>query len=187
LARSKPDPRSCLVVEDDERLRSSLVDALGALRFRVVAAASVAEARERLEAATFDLVVLDVALPDGRAVDVLEIVARSVPAPQVVAMSGAAGPDESFELATLGVRAFLKKPLVLTELEAAVRRALSEPPDLVPHLRSSVGLKPIRSVEESVRATMVDEALARGGGSRRSAAKLLGISRQLLQHILRRG
>jgi hypothetical protein len=33
---------------------------------------------------------------------------------------------------------------------------------------------------------MVDEALARAGGSRRAAARVLAISRQLLQHMLRK-
>ncbi|WP_437764056.1 helix-turn-helix domain-containing protein [Sorangium sp. So ce764] len=41
-------------------------------------------------------------------------------------------------------------------------------------------------VEEQVRTILVDEALARAGGSRRKAAQLLNISRQLLQHSLRR-
>jgi transcriptional regulator with PAS, ATPase and Fis domain len=63
---------------------------------------------------------------------------------------------------------------------------MSEPPDLAPHLKSAVGLVPIKSVEQTVRSTMVSEALARGGGSRRAAARVLSISRQLLQHILRK-
>jgi transcriptional regulator with PAS, ATPase and Fis domain len=33
---------------------------------------------------------------------------------------------------------------------------------------------------------MIDEALAKSRGSRRAAAKLLDISRQLLQHVLRK-
>jgi hypothetical protein len=40
-------------------------------------------------------------------------------------------------------------------------------------------------METAVRQTMTDEALAAAGRSRRRASGLLGISRQLLQHILR--
>jgi DNA-binding NtrC family response regulator len=109
-----------------------------------------------------------------------------MPTPRVIAISGAAGPDESFKLAQCGVRAFLKKPFNLEELEAAVEQALTEPPDLAPHLKSAVGLIPIKNDEETVRATMVPEALARAKGNRRMAARALSISRQLLQHILRR-
>jgi two-component system, response regulator RegA len=178
---------TCVVVEDDRRLRSAIAEALTALGFVVREAGSVKDALAALAEGTPDLLLLDVALPDGRALDVVQATEALSPAPCIVAVSGAAGPDESFALAARGVRAYLKKPLNLAELEAAVQRALSEPPDLAPHVKSAVGRAPIRSVEQSVRATMVQEALARGKGSRRAAARALGISRQLLQHILRKG
>lgn len=178
--------RVALVVEDDDRLRPVLVEALASLGFEVKEAGSVGAATVILEASAPDLLLLDVALPDGRALDLLAVVERVAPRPSVVAMSGAAGPDESFRLAERGVRAYLEKPIQLDELTRAVERALSEPPDLAPHLRSAVGRVPIKDVEATVRSTMVDEALARGKGSRRAAARVLGISRQLLQHILRR-
>lgn len=176
----------CLIVDDDERLRAVLVEALSARGFAVSEAASVAAARAVLGDGTPDLVILDVALPDGRASDVLDLLGYLSPAPRVVALSGAAGPDESFALAQRGVRIYLKKPIQLDELEQAVERALSQPPDLVPHVRAAVGLKSIHEVEQTVRETMVQEAIARGQGNRRVAARVLGISRQLLQHILRK-
>ncbi|HMJ14489.1 MAG TPA: response regulator [Polyangiaceae bacterium] len=177
----------CLIVEDDEGLRRNIGAALSARGFEVHAVASIAEARRALDQSTPDLIVLDVALPDGRAHDLVEVLRRRSPTPAVVAMSGAAAPDETFELAQAGVRAFLRKPIGLRELEAAVDRALTEPPELEQHVRSAVGHLPIRDVEQLVRSTMVNEALARAGGSRRSAARVLDISRQLLQHILRKG
>lgn len=180
-------PKTCLLVEDDERLRRAIADALAALGFLVREASSVKDAQTALCEESPDLLLLDVALPDGRAVDVLDIVDRLSPAPCIVAVSGAAGPDESFALASRGVRAYVKKPLNLVELEDAVRRALSEPPNLTPHVRSAVGRAPVHEVEQQVRDTMVREALARGKGNRRQASRVLGISRQLLQHILRKG
>ncbi len=179
-------PPSCVIVEDDDRLRPVMVDALSAHGFRVREACSVKDALSILREQTPDLLLLDVALPDGRALDVLSVVEGLSPTPRVVAVSGAAGPDESFRLAERGVRAYLKKPFSLEELETAVDRALSQPPDLAPHLKGAVGLIPIKSVEETVRKTMVPEALARAKGNRRVAARVLSISRQLLQHILRR-
>jgi DNA-binding NtrC family response regulator len=177
----------CLIVEDEDRLRCTLAEALGSRGFEVRATASIAEALAALAQGMPDLIVLDVALPDGRAHDLVEALRCRAPTPAVVAMSGAAGPDETFELAQMGVRAFLKKPIGLRELDAAVDRALSEPPELTAHVRSAVGHLPIKDVEQLVRSTMVDEALARSGGSRRAAARVLAVSRQLLQHMLRKG
>jgi two-component system, response regulator RegA len=185
--RSKDANTTCLVVEDDARLRSALASALSARGFVVEEAGSVKEALAQLARGSPGLLLLDVALPDGRALDVLRAVAQLSPTPRIIAMSGAAGPDESFALAERGVRAYLSKPINLAELEAAVDRVSSQPPDLAPALKSSVGLVPIKRIEQTVRATMVKEALARGGGSRRAAARVLSISRQLLQHILRKG
>lgn len=179
--------KTCLVVEDEPRLRATLVEALAVRGFAVREAGSVREALAALAEARPDLVILDVALPDGRALDIVAGAAELTPAPRMVAISGAAGPDESFALAERGVRAYLKKPINLEELEAAIDKALSLPPDLAPHLKSAVGLIPIKDVEQDARATMVKEALARSGGSRRAAARALGISRELLQHILRKG
>lgn len=181
------ETKSCLVVEDDERLCSAIAEALGAIGFSVRVAGTVKAARAALAEASPDLLLLDVALPDGRALDLLDLVQDLSPAPCVVAISGAAGAEEGFELAARGVRAYLKKPINLEELEAGVRRAMSEPPNLAPHVKSVVGRAPVHEVEQLVRDTMVQEALARGKGNRRQASRVLGISRQLLQHILRKG
>jgi DNA-binding NtrC family response regulator len=52
-------------------------------------------------------------------------------------------------------------------------------------VREGVGQMGVREAELVVRRTMVAEALARSGGNRRAAARMLGVSRQHLQHILR--
>jgi hypothetical protein len=44
----------------------------------------------------------------------------------------------------------------------------------------------LRTIEQAVRDNMIEEALALAGSSRRRASSLLGVSRQLLQHMLRR-
>jgi len=54
-----------LAVEDDESLRVVLVDNLESEGYAVTAARSIAEARRALELASYDLVVLDLMLPDG--------------------------------------------------------------------------------------------------------------------------
>jgi DNA-binding NtrC family response regulator len=179
--------KGCLVVEDDQRLCVAISEALRSLGFAVRVVGSVTAARAALMDDPPDLLVLDVVLPDGRALDLLDLLQDLSPTPCVVAISGAAGPEDGFELALRGVRAYLKKPLNLEELEAGVMRALSEPPNLAAHVKSAVGRAPVHEVEQLVRDTMVREALARGKGNRRQASRVLGISRQLLQHILRKG
>ncbi len=177
--------RRALVVEDNRALGRTLEALLAPLCDATELAPSVAEARRALERGPPDLVLTDVRLPDGSAFDVVELASSLVPMPAIVVLSGEATPDESFALAGLGVRAYLAKPVGADELEAALRRAGSEAPRLSNHVRSAVGRVSLRAVEDDVRRSMVQEALARTKGNRRGAAKLLSVSRQMLQHMLR--
>jgi len=174
-----------LVVEDNPALLKTLERTLAGRGYSVRACGTVAEARRVLREWSPELLVLDVELPDGDAFDVLREASELPAAPVVIAMSGVAGPSESFRLAQLGVRSYLTKPLRLEALELAIDEALHMPPDMTPHVRAQVGHVPVRELERHVRRTMVAEALARAGGSRRGAARLLHVSRQLLQHMLR--
>lgn len=174
-----------LVVEDNPALLKTLERALASRGHLVRACDTVAAACSILEEFRPELLILNVELPDGDAFDVLREAAELPAAPVVIAMSGVAGPSESFRLAQLGVRNYLTKPLRLETLEFAINEALQSAPDLTPHVRAQVGHVPVRELERHVRRTMVDEALARADGSRRGAARLLFVSRQLLQHMLR--
>jgi two-component system response regulator RegA len=174
-----------LVIEDSRALLRSLQGALAETYPDVRACRSVGEAETAVADWWPDLVLLDVVLPDGGAHEVLDLLERRHPAPAVIAMSGAAEPAQSFLLATRGVRAYLEKPLRLDRLQAAIRHALEAAPDLLPVLRQIVGHKPLADVQTEVRSIMLDEALARSRGSRRGAARLLSMSRQLLQYLLR--
>jgi len=174
-----------LIVEDNLRLCRALGRALGERFPTVDIVHSVEAARAALGASAPDLILLDFALPDGDAFDVLDAVVARRPAPVVIAMSGQAKPLDTFALAQRGVRAFLDKPITLDTLEAMLRRLADTPPPLAPHVAQTVGHVPLQRLSADVRDAMIDEALARADGSRHEAARVLGISRQLLQYLLK--
>lgn len=182
-------PRRVLVLEDDPALARALASALEVLGFDHRISRCLRDARNELTRLdgewTPDLVLLDVVLPDGTALDFLRALPREAPLPVIVAMSGSAEPAQAFELATLGVRRFLPKPVELHRLGEVLSQACDEAPPIRQHLKALVGTRALSDVEEEVRTTMVTEAVARAG-SVRGAARLLRISRQLLQYILRR-
>ena len=175
-----------LVVEDDPSLARTITAALTSFTEHVHVCGRVSDAVALLTQVHPQLIVLDVALPDGTAFDVLAALATVEPRPIVIAMSGTAQSDESFRLAQLGARVYLRKPFTLAELHSALTLARTTPADLRPHVQNLVGLRPIHEVEDEIRRTMLNEALARAGGSRRGAARILAVSRQLLQHMLRK-
>jgi DNA-binding NtrC family response regulator len=174
-----------LIVEDDVRLAPALKTMLTPLFAEVRVVDRAERCLELLVSWVPDLLVLDVCLPDGSAFDVLEHLKMCSPTPVVIAMSGMATATETFRLGQLGVRSYLTKPFGTQELEAALAAA-EQAPDFRLQLRNMVGSRPVHSVEEEVRKQMLSEAIAQARGNRRQAARLLNVSRQLLQHMLRR-
>ncbi len=127
-----------LIVEDDQSLQRSLQRALG-LRFPAVRACGTrAEASALIAGWRPQLVLLDVMLPDGNALDVLRAAAADGgPQPEVVAMSGFGREDLADALRGLGVHRFLVKPLTPETLEEALRSVTAAA--AVPAPASSLG------------------------------------------------
>ena len=182
---STPVPGCALVVEDHDSLRRGVARTLETLVERVYDTPSVTDGLRLMHDHRPGLVVTDIRLPDGSGLEIARAGAAQAPVSTVVVISGEATPQEAFRLAQLGVRGYLSKPIKFDELVAVVRRALSEPPELEPFLRATVGHVELQTLEESVRRTLLDEALTRSQGKKATAATLLNVSRQLLQYMLR--
>jgi len=174
-----------LIVEDDDALARALETFASRRATTVHRAATKARALEILNEVDVDVLMLDIGLPDGSGEQLLAVLADKPVFTRVIAVSGSADPAIAFALAQAGVRRFVTKPLNLGELERAWDQALKEAPDLRPFIRASVGHRNLHELEGLVRDEMTSEAMAEGGGSRRKASSILGISRQLLQRILR--
>jgi DNA-binding NtrC family response regulator len=176
-----------LIVEDDVSLGDALRRFLEERVTAVDLTHSRKEAERKLREQQFDAALVDLALPDGSGLQVLDALWAQPTMPRVVVISGAATPDVAFRLAQMGVRRFVPKPLNLELLARVWEETVNLAPDVRPFLRGSAGHVDLRTMENLVRQSMIDEALAMARGSRRRASSLLGISRQLLQHILRSG
>lgn len=174
-----------MVVDDDPALLRSLALALEPEVKELRLCGEAQGAVEQLRGWPADVILLDVKLRDGSAFDVLNFALQRESIPAVIAMSGKATADESFQLAQLGVRAYLSKPFGADAVRAEILRVATQSADLRPHLRGMVGHQSVRAVQAEVRETMVREAMGRAEGSRRRAAGLLRVSRQLLQYMLR--
>ena len=175
-----------LIADGSNALGPAVERALMQQAAEVRLATRVAETAALLLEFEPDLMLLGLALADGSAFDVLREVDRVVAAPAVIVIGSAAASEAAFRLAQRGVRAYLSLPVKGAALKQAIDLTLNEKPDLIPHLRAAVGLLSIGEIERSVRRTMIAEALGRSHGNRSDAAKLLKISRQLLQHMMRR-
>ena len=118
-----PEPTSILVVEDDDVLRSTLVEALSVVTSRVREVSRLADATAAITTEEPDLVVLDLGLPDGDGADLLTALRRVTSVP-VIVLSGREDDDEKVALLDAGADDFITKPCSAAELVARVRGQL---------------------------------------------------------------
>ena len=182
---ASPDFGVVLDVEADPVMGATLKRLFERRAERVLSSRSVAEAKKMLSADQVDLVILDVRLDGESGLEVATFASTLVPAPAVVAVSGAAGPQEAFALAQLGVRAYIPKAEIAARIPEIVELARDVPP-LGPVVKAQVGRRSVREVQEVVRDAMLDQALALEHGSLSGAAKRLGVTRQAVQQMARR-
>ena len=173
-----------LIVEDNVPLRTAIAALLRDSGAEVLEAGTERDAIALLNPPP-DLIICDVYLPDGSALKILETALHLSPEPVKIAGSGHASAEEAFQLAKLGVLAYLAKPFSLAELSGTIERVLEAPPDIDTMLRASVGQVPMRELQQRVRKVMVGQALALTRGSRSGAARLLDVSRQAIQQLTR--
>jgi DNA-binding NtrC family response regulator len=114
--------RSILIVDDEANIVSSLQGALGREGYAVDGAAALAEARTRLRDA-YDVVLLDVMLPDGSGLDLLAEIREAAPETVVIMMSGHATVEAAVRATRLGAFDFLEKPISLERLLVLLRNA----------------------------------------------------------------
>jgi two-component system nitrogen regulation response regulator NtrX len=104
-----------LVVDDEAEIRSSLEEILAEEGYTVATAATAAEAKVLIEDAPYDVVLLDIWLPDRDGLDVLADI-HSLDAekrPEVVIISGHGTIESAVKATKLGAYDFLEKPLSL--------------------------------------------------------------------------
>ena len=112
-----------LVVDDDTRLRGLLNTFLSKSGFRVTTASNAAEARQRLSALDFDLIVLDVMMPGESGLELAGELRRSDDVP-ILMLTAMADPKDRIVGLEAGVDDYLGKPFDPRELLLRIQNIL---------------------------------------------------------------
>ncbi|MBF8747724.1 response regulator transcription factor [Pseudomonas putida] len=112
-------PTSLLLAEDDPRLRQDLECHFLSRHFQVHACANGTQALAAIEAARFDLVLLDIMLPGIDGLSLLDQLRRQQAVP-VMLMSALGAEQDRISGFTRGADDYLPKPFSLAELDARV-------------------------------------------------------------------
>jgi diguanylate cyclase (GGDEF)-like protein len=120
------DKASILIVDDDKDTRRGLGKILREEGCEIDSAGTGQEAVERLDEKSFNLVILDIKLPDIEGTKLLTNIKKTHPDIDVVIVTGYASLDNTMEALNGGASAYITKPIVLKELFATLRKLLKK-------------------------------------------------------------
>ena len=118
-----------LVVDDEHGIRELLSEILNDEGHSVDLAENAAEARKARLENSYDLVLLDIWMPDTDGVTLLkEWAGQGLLTMPVIMMSGHATIDTAVEATRIGAQSFLEKPITMQKLLKAVQQGLVREP-----------------------------------------------------------
>ncbi len=112
-----------IVLEDDLIVRKNLEQQLRQRRYDVAATGTIAGAHEFLAKDTFDLMFVDVRLPDGEGTDLLRELQSRPQKPLIVMVTGFGSVESAVECMRNGAFDYMLKPFSNDQLEVTLKKA----------------------------------------------------------------
>jgi len=118
--------RLIAVVDDEELTCRRLKQSLEKMGHRVETFLNASSFWSRLESLSFDLVFLDLRLPDGDGLQILKQLKSNYPETEVIIITGYGSINSAIEATRAGAFHYVTKPLRLTEIKNLARKALEK-------------------------------------------------------------
>ena len=119
-----------LVVEDERNVGETLVERLRNAGYQVMRADSAVSARRAFGENYFQLVLMDVGLPDGNGFDLARELRARAPGSAIIFLTAHAGADDRIRGLELGADDYVGKPFHFRELLLRIQNALKRAQDL---------------------------------------------------------
>ncbi len=157
-----------LIVDDEESARNFICEAMKDAGYEALEAGDLASAHKAVDSGAADIILLDVRLPDGSGLSLLDRLAVENPRPPVIMITAHGEVDMAVEAMKKGAQDFLQKPLDLEQLLEAIARsneivALRRELDMLrratgPKVEMVVGETPVmqRIINEAERAAAAE-------------------------------
>jgi DNA-binding NtrC family response regulator len=117
---------SVLIIDDEQEIRESLEQILGVEGYRVASAATAEEGLRKVDDGVFDLVLLDISLPDRHGLEVLKTLRRESPDVGVIMITAYDSSQMAFQASKEGAESYITKPWDNDKLLLEVRNALDK-------------------------------------------------------------
>src|SRR3990172_8015319 len=119
-------PVRLLLVDDEEEFLLATSRALGRRGFEVSVAPNGVTALEKISSESFDVVVLDVKMPDIDGLEVFSQIGSLAPELPVILLTGHPSVADAFHTSKHGIADYLSKPVEMDELAQKARQAVAE-------------------------------------------------------------
>jgi two-component system, OmpR family, KDP operon response regulator KdpE len=113
-----------LVVEDDDGIRQSLFETLGALGFAVGESSRGEDALTRLTMTDYDAVLLDINMPGMSGMEACRRISQAYPGLPIIMLTVRDDEDDKVQALDLGADDYVTKPFQVRELTARLRSAI---------------------------------------------------------------
>ncbi|MCI5082547.1 MAG: response regulator transcription factor [Saprospiraceae bacterium] len=110
-----------LIVEDEKELQDNIVSYLANGEFVCETANNFQEAQDKLYGFQYDVVVLDIMLPDGNGLHILQLLKEEAPETGILIISAKNALDDRLKGLDMGADDYLTKPFHLSELNARLK------------------------------------------------------------------
>ncbi len=115
---------SILIVDDDLVLAEMLAGYLKRDGHQAAIAATLTEGIEQARNDAFDIIFLDVRLPDGNGLEAFPHFSEVISRPEIIIMTGSGDRDGAKKAIQSGAWSYLEKPHILRDLMLPLTRAL---------------------------------------------------------------
>ena len=110
-----------LIVEDEKELVDDLNEFLDDHGYIIEVAPTTCLAREKIFVYQYDILILDLGLPDGSGLDVLKYVKKHKPQTGIIILTARDSLDDKISGLDLGADDYMTKPFLLSELNARIK------------------------------------------------------------------
>mgnify|MGYP003286498935 CR=1 FL=1 len=113
-----------LIVDDDQTIRSTLAEVVSTWDYRTFEAASLAEALAVADRERPDAVLLDVKLPDGSGISILDELKKRSPEPVIIVITGYVTHKDAFEAGLRHAYGYVTKPIDQIQVRSMLDESL---------------------------------------------------------------
>jgi two-component system NtrC family response regulator len=113
-----------LVIDDDKMVCDSIANVIKAMGHNPTSAYTLEKGLEKVRTGNFDVVFLDVRMPDGSGLEILQDIQEASSSPETIIITGFGDPDGAELAIKNGAWDYIEKPLSIREIKLPLTRAL---------------------------------------------------------------